>query len=207
MNQSTSDDKSIQPQPSSLDLTRSRPGPVPVLRYGSPVESDALKHGPRMYVAVVREPAKLIDYVPDWEHLAQHAIEPNLFYEHWFLLPAIEAFGSGVDLRIVFIFSSNPERPTGPPILSGMFPLEHSGSYLGLPAATLSFWKHPQCFLCTPLIRRAQAKETLQAFFAYLASEAAGCSLAELNFIPAEGPLYQVLTGVLHERTVSFFVF
>ena len=41
------------------------------------------------------------------ERLAESAIEPNVFYEPWMLLQAIEAFGQKVDFRFLLV------RPQG----------------------------------------------------------------------------------------------
>jgi hypothetical protein len=46
-------------------------------------------------VEVRSDPASLRAIVPEWEALAADAAEPNPFYEHWMLLPALEAYGSG----------------------------------------------------------------------------------------------------------------
>jgi len=40
---------------------------------------------------VVRDLSTLSRFVPAWEELAAAALEPNVFYEHWMLLPALEA--------------------------------------------------------------------------------------------------------------------
>jgi hypothetical protein len=205
-NVSTLDSDKAIPRPPSSPVPGSPAQDTPK-RYGAVVNNSNGDKGPRMTVAVVRDWALLGEYVEDWEALAQNAIEPNLFYEHWFLIPAIKAFASGLDVRIVFIFGTNPDRPTGPPILCGMFPLEHSTRCVGLPASTLSFWKHAQCFLCTPLIRKSLARETLEAFFTYLASEDADCSLVRLNFISGDGPLHHVLSSLLYERSTPVYVF
>ena len=47
----------------------------------------------RMSVIAVRDLIALSAFVPAWEELAAAALEPNVFYEHWMLLPALEAFG------------------------------------------------------------------------------------------------------------------
>ena len=51
-------------------------------------------------VVVVRDLPALSSFVPAWEELAAAALEPNVFYEHWMLLPALQAFGAGKDLRV-----------------------------------------------------------------------------------------------------------
>ena len=52
-------------------------------------------------VEVRRDAAALRALVPDWEALAADAAEPNPFYEHWMMLPALEAYGAGEDFRCI----------------------------------------------------------------------------------------------------------
>lgn len=159
-----------------------------------------------MAVVVVKELSGLVNYLPDWEELAERAIEPNVFYEPWFLVPAIKAFADGRELQFVLVFASDPNRPAGPRLLCGLFPLERKSRCLGLPIPTLALWKHIHCFLCTPLLRASHASETLATFFHYLESDDAGCSLAQFKFIPGEGPLNQLLTDRFYERASPVFV-
>ncbi len=175
-------------------------------RYGAPLDIGT-KDGLRLSVVLVVDPEKLNEYLADWEDLAANALEANIFYEHWFLIPAAKAFGSGRDLTFVFIFSTNPDQPTGPPILCGMFPLERQSKCAGLPVSTLSLWKHNQCFLCTPLLRKSLARQALAAFFKYLASETANCSVVDLTFVSGDGPFSHVLGELLYQRALPSFVF
>lgn len=175
-------------------------------RFGVPIDSGR-KDGVHLSLLLIKDPEKLNEYVADWEDLAAHALEPNIFYEHWFLIPAAKVFATGLDLTFVLIFGTNPNQPTGPPILCGMFPLERHSRYLGLPVSTLSLWKHNQCFLCTPLLRRSMARNTLDAFFKYLASETANCSLVDLTFISGDGPFSHLLGELLYQRAFPSFVF
>ena len=70
-------------------------------------------------VMVVENLAALEPYVSAWEDLADAAIEPNVFYEPWMLMPAIRTFGAGRRFLFALILAPNPARPLGPPILAG----------------------------------------------------------------------------------------
>jgi hypothetical protein len=83
-------------------------------------------------VMVVEKLADLELYVSAWEDLVDAAIEPNVFYEPWMLMPAIRAFGAGRSVLFALILAPNPARPLGPPILAGLFPLELQSQYQGL---------------------------------------------------------------------------
>src|SRR5262245_2005718 len=157
----------------------------------------------RMSVVVVDELTALEKYVAAWEDLAAAALEPNLFYEPWMVMPAIRAFGAGRRLRFALILAHEPERPSdspgpvGPPLLCGIFPLEKQSHYQGLrrklPFKTLRLWKHKYCYLCTPLVRAGYGREVITAFFDWLAGGDQDCSLMEFNFIAGDGLFYQTL--------------
>src|SRR6476661_1036088 len=104
----------------------------------------------RMYVKVVREPSELLEYVPEWQELADSAIEPNVFYEPWFLLPAIEAFSPQQGLEFVLIFAPDTAQFSGRPrVLCGFFPLARRNHYRRMPVSALTLWRHVHCYLCS----------------------------------------------------------
>src|SRR5499426_4932986 len=140
-------------------------------------------HGVRLSVVVINDLTALEKYVPAWEDLAANAIEPNAFYEPWMMMPAIRTFGAGRRLQFALILASEPSRPTGAPLLCGLFPLEQQSHYQGLrrklPLKTLRLWKHKYCYLCTPLVRAGYGREVITAFFDWLAGGSHNCSLME----------------------------
>lgn len=150
-------------------------------------------------VVEVRDAAGLAEHVPAWEALVAAAVEPNVFYEPWMLMPAIEAFGGGCDLRFVLVYAPDPINPKGPPLLCGLFPLERRSRYRRLPVVVLGLWRHPHCFLCTPLLRDGFARDAFDKFLIWAAGEAA---LVELPKVPGEGPFQQLLV----ERQALGFV-
>ncbi|MEN3333264.1 MAG: hypothetical protein V7641_2629 [Blastocatellia bacterium] len=144
----------------------------------------------------------LLDSVTDkWEDLAAQAIEPNPFYEHWMLRPALAHLGAGADLRVVLIFAPNRARPTEP-LLCGVFPLERRPRHKGIPCRTLSLWRHKFCQLATPLVRASHAQETMEAFFAWLAAADHGCTLMEFNRVSGEGAFHHLFVDHLDHNAV-----
>jgi len=140
--------------------------------------------------------AALTEFLPAWEDLAADALEPNVFYESWMMMPALRYLGSDKTLLTALVFGDNPARP-GTPLLCGLFPLECGRGYKGLPVKFLRLWRHKHCFLATPLIRAGCARETLEAFFNWLATDARSGALMEFNTIPGEGPFQQALSDYL----------
>jgi len=156
-------------------------------------------------VTVVEDLTDLEAYVSAWEELAAAALEPNVFYEPWMLMPANRAFGAGRRVCFALILATDPTRPLGPPLLAGLFPLERQSQYQGLgqklPFKTLRLWKHKYCYLCTPLIRAGYGREVIAAFFDWLAAGGHGCSLMEFAVIAGDGPFHQTLLDYLNESS------
>lgn len=154
-----------------------------------------------MCVVVVSDTEELSRRVGEWDELAAAALEPNPFYESWMLLPAARAFGQDKELLFVLVYEA-PRVESGLPILHGLFPLERRKRYKGLPVKTLGLWQHLHCFLCTPLVRAARARECVAAFFDWLATE--GAALMEFNLITGDGPFHQLLLEEFGERRLPF---
>jgi CelD/BcsL family acetyltransferase involved in cellulose biosynthesis len=152
----------------------------------------------KMSVVVVEDPGCLPEHVPAWEDLAAMAIEPNPFYEPWVLLPAVRMFGAGQRLLFAFVYTPDPKRPAGAPLLCGLFPLRRT-RHPRLRVSLLQLWSHDYCFLCTPLLRAGYAREALAAFADWLAGDPRS-SLVEYGAIAGEGPFHRVLVDHLRER-------
>ncbi|MBI4512188.1 MAG: GNAT family N-acetyltransferase [Deltaproteobacteria bacterium] len=151
----------------------------------------------------MRDVPALRSLVPAWESLAKAAIEPNVFYEPWMLLPALEAFQEpGVE--IVTVMSPRGGVGGGPRMI-GLFPLVRMERYHRLPIAWVRLVTHPYCFLRAPLIDADHGWECLSAFFDWLKGES-GAAFLELRGVPGDGPLAHLLVDVLRERRMASFL-
>jgi hypothetical protein len=190
---------------SVLDASASR-HPQPTRPANGPrLVADALANKSELSVMVVEDLTALERYVSAWEDLAAAALEPNVFYEPWMLMPAIRAFGAGQRVRFALITAPDPARPLGPPLLAGLFPLELKGHYDGiakkLPLKTISLWRKPEItYLCAPLIRAGYGREVIAAFFDWLVAGSHGCLLMEFTFIVGDGPFHQLLLDYFNEH-------
>ena len=142
-------------------------------------------------VTVVREPAALRALLPEWEELAAHTLEPNLFHEPWMMLPALEAFADPSALKVALVRAGNQ--------LCGVFPLETAGDIRGLPYPHLRIWRHRHCMLGTPLVRAGHARECIAALLDWLETDPQGAGALEWSFLRAEGPFAEVLEEVLDD--------
>src|SRR5437016_5856579 len=80
--------------------------------------------------ALVRSQEDLLGHVDAWDDLASNTVEPNVFFESWFLLPAVRAFGGGQKLLFVFVYQESAKKP-GQQVLAGFFPLVECRGYKG----------------------------------------------------------------------------
>jgi CelD/BcsL family acetyltransferase involved in cellulose biosynthesis len=85
-----------------------------------------------------------------WAALVDCASEPNPFFEHWFLVPAIKYLPSDAPVWLAQFWDG--ER------LCGLMPLTTREKYGRMPARNVGNWAHYQCFMGTPLV--AQGYET-----------------------------------------------
>jgi CelD/BcsL family acetyltransferase involved in cellulose biosynthesis len=141
--------------------------------------------------------AQLAQLVPAWERLAAQALEPNPFYEHWMLLPALEAYGKdagGADFICLAVWQGNE--------LGALFPLRRERGYRGLPVRALRSWRHRHSLLCTPLVRAGAAAECLRALLGWLRAQG-GSRLLELEYLPAGGPFHAALLDALNEAGLA----
>src|SRR3954470_8811195 len=128
---------------------------------------------PQFLVTVLDHPATLAGHMAAWNDLAAAALEPNVFYEPWMLLPAIDAFGRVNALRHVLVYA---DQGKAPPLLCGLFPLERAARYNGMPFPHVSLWRHKHCFLGTPLVRATHAHACLGAFLDWLEADTDGAA-------------------------------
>jgi hypothetical protein len=133
-----------------------------------------------MVVEERRGIAALREIVSDWEALAAEAAEPNPFYEHWMLLPALEAYGAA-GLRCYAVWDSGT--------LIGLFPSRVNRRFHGLPVRTLNAWRHRNMMLCAaPLVREKAVAKCIAALL-----DSGIAPVVEFDWIGAGGPLYGAL--------------
>lgn len=128
----------------------------------------------------------LTKLIPQWEALAAIALEPNPFFEHWLLLPALAAYSGADDVRIFTVMQGGK--------LCGLFPFRVASRYRGVPARLYATWRSPHCLLGTPLVARDCGTQCLLALFEWLRNTA---SLVEFSYVTAGRPFHQALVEAL----------
>ena len=142
-------------------------------------------------VVVMRDVRELTGLIPAWEELAAHALEPNVFYEHWMLLPALEAYSDG-DVAVVAVLTDRGGARRGTDCLAGLFPVRLTPNFRSLNVSAISVWRHPHCYLGTPLIRAERAVECISGVLQWL-RDRADARLLELPWISGDGPFRELL--------------
>jgi CelD/BcsL family acetyltransferase involved in cellulose biosynthesis len=167
------------------------------------VAPPAASRSVRLRIEVASGIEELRPHVAAWDALAAEALEPNVFYESWMLLPALEAFGKGHRFAFVLVFEGEGHAAR----LCGFFPFERRRHYKGLPMPVLTLWKYVHCFLSTPLLSADRALGCLQAVVAWAASDRRGAPLLELRQIPGDGAFQACLAEGLERAARRNFVY
>ncbi|ODA32699.1 GNAT family N-acetyltransferase [Planctopirus hydrillae] len=154
---------------------------------------------------IVTDHARLQEIIPQWSELASRSIEPNPFYEHWFVLPALRHFPHDPGLRFILIWQSGL-RPGESEKLVAMFPLQRQHKTWQQPLNCDRLWQHDYTYLCTPLVDSENTAIILTEFFKWTRTTACGASFLELPHIHGEGPFQHALLEAMERQSVFSLV-
>lgn len=130
--------------------------------------------------------------VEAWQKLAERALQPNVFYEPAFALPAVAAFGE--DAGALLVWSAvEPDR------LIGFFPGRIERRRYGFGPAVLVGWTHPYAPLGVPLIDRDEGHAAITGWLAFIATGRATPRQILLPYV-AEGAFAIALRTALAAR-------
>ncbi len=156
--------------------------------------------GHPLSVTLVESVDELRSHLPAWERLVEKAVEPNIFYEPWMLLPGWEQYGRETNLQVALIYAPCRKNPKGDRVLCGLLPLERHRGLGRLPVGNVQAWRYPHCFLRTPLVRCDYVEETLTALLDWLRDDPQGAPVLRLDYISGEGTLHRKLIEILYRR-------
>lgn len=155
-------------------------------------KSDRGQTQPKSYEVVACGNADdLLPYLSSWQALGPRALTPNIFYESWMLLPALRLYGHPA-VQVVLVLEHDPNLADKTRLI-GVFPLEFCRSFHGLPLASVRMWKHPHCYLATPLLAPGTQDQCWQAIFAWLRDNPDAGRLWEMQTILGDGPVLHSL--------------
>lgn len=140
-----------------------------------------------------------------WADLAEHAAEPNVFYEPWFLIPALRDLLPGAEVYVCVVWRTEggDDFASAGRILDGFFPLLKADRFHGLPCRTLESFRHCYDYCLTPLVRVGRESVVAHSFLTWLHGGEHGCHLLYLREMAVIGPVAQALGDAFRER---FFI-
>jgi CelD/BcsL family acetyltransferase involved in cellulose biosynthesis len=142
--------------------------------------------------------ASLPQYFSAWEELAKNALEDNVFYEPWMLLPAMDHIRDREDVHFLLVFG--PANAHGIEPLWGLFPIEVQSRCLHLPMRTLAFWQHRYCYLTVPLVHQDHADQVIGAFWRWFEDCPLHCRVLDTNYLLGEGAFHAKWADALSGR-------
>lgn len=125
-----------------------------------------------------------------WADLARRALEPDVFLDPLFALPAARRFPP--ERRPLFVLVWNFDA-AGRPVLIGLCPLDRQRG------AVARTWTHEQMVSSAPLLDAERAAEALRALLDWLIRSGSYRAGLLCHAVPLDGPLGRLLTG----RTVA----
>jgi CelD/BcsL family acetyltransferase involved in cellulose biosynthesis len=169
-----------------------RPGPAAPPPSGAGPATSAVALRTAIGLATEWRPlAELHTIVPDWRRLTYRAIEPNIFYEPNFALPAATAFAPDAGAVLVWTQSRT---------LVGLFPVRVERCRYGLPFPIVSGWTHAYAPLGVPLVDRDLVEPVVQGFLDHVLASPGLPNVLLLSFLPQHGPFAAALGRALAGR-------
>jgi CelD/BcsL family acetyltransferase involved in cellulose biosynthesis len=152
-----------------------------------------LPEQPGFRVVCVNELKDLLKIEPAWQLLADRAIEPNVFYEPWMLLPALIRFHDKARLEVYAVYADFSEYSR----LVALVPFERRLRRFGLASRSRRLLRYYYCGLCTPLLDAEYGAAAAMELFQTLS---AGGGVYEFDHVHADGPAMQLINQALIAR-------
>jgi hypothetical protein len=133
-------------------------------------------------------PQEAAAFVTQWRHLAETCLEPNVFLNPDFALPAARHIAHKKPPRFLFVWEA---ETGGQRRLAGVCPLAHAGPFARFLPTRI--WTHKQTVLGTPLLDRGHAEDVFAAIFTYCRTHLPKSAGLLFPMLPQEGELTQVL--------------
>ncbi|MEL7446376.1 MAG: GNAT family N-acetyltransferase [Pseudomonadota bacterium] len=123
-----------------------------------------------------------------WKGLVHRAIEPNPFFEPWFLKASISHLAPNEPIEFAAYVSDCQLR--------GLLPIARSSSYYGNPIPQCSTWLHENAFCGVPLIEAGHEQDFWRALFYALDDDPRQSLFMHIPGLPADGPVAQAMRAV-----------
>nr|WP_283773281.1 GNAT family N-acetyltransferase [Altererythrobacter sp. KTW20L] len=127
-----------------------------------------------------------------WDALAAKAVEPNPFYESWYLLPSLRALDTADRVELLWLEEDGR--------LVGLMPVRRHPAYYGYPVPHLRNWVHDNCFCGLPLVAPGRERQFWRAVLDWCDSNAGSSLFLHLMQMPGTGPLHLALKAELEAQ-------
>lgn len=139
------------------------------------------------------DPAKLdAAFLSAWNRLAEQASEPNVFHAPEYLAPAIAHCDALKRARIAALFDEEH--------LVGLMPMARERFYGRWRLPHSQNWRHPNCFLGTPLVRPGYERIFWDRILADLDSRLDSGLFLHLHGIATDGPVFAALEQLCRDQ-------
>jgi Acetyltransferase (GNAT) domain len=133
-----------------------------------------------------------VDFQTGWKQLALDAVEPNPFYDAWFLGPALKAFDTKAAVSLFTLWHG----PADTGRLIGLIPIANQVIYGRWPIAHVGNWLHHNAFLGSPLVAAGYEKLFWQKLLDACDKRSGTGLFLHLNGLVIGGPLQAALDDV-----------
>jgi hypothetical protein len=152
------------------------------------------------HITTIEKVEELQQHTAAIEALAENAIEPNVFYEPWYLQSALKHFAAP-EVAIVLIWNNQLQSTEA---LIGLFPIENHRSYHRLPLSYSKLWRHQQTFLTTPLVHKKFADQSINTFLEWYDKAVPAQWFMQFSGIAGDGEFYRELVRTLSRNGRSW---
>jgi CelD/BcsL family acetyltransferase involved in cellulose biosynthesis len=133
-------------------------------------------------------PVEMTGHIAAWAGLIERCLEPSVFNEPAFALPAARHIPSFARPRFLLVWD---EQAQGDPVLIGLCPVKISRfGWAGMP---VSAWMHDQATAAFPLLDRDAAKRALSAMLQHVAKAPGRPAAVFFQGLPKDGATAQLL--------------
>ncbi len=136
---------------------------------------------------------RLFEIEPEWSRLAKQALEPNPFYEPWFLLPALQHLQFPGPVNAILVWQETPKQPTAPRDLVALLPIFVNRKAKGFPVPVAELAHRFYFASSVPLVHREDALEILSAIWQWCRGKEAPAQILAFPFLPTDGAFYHLL--------------
>lgn len=139
------------------------------------------------------DPAQLdAAFLSSWDELASSAVEPNFFHAREYLSAALQHCDTFKRAQLAALYCDD--------LLCGLMPIAREDFYGRWPVPHTQNWRHPNCFLGTPLVRSGFEAAFWSALLRDLDGRLDAGLFLHLHGIATDGPVYAALESLCRDQ-------